>query len=159
MAKMLGWLSAPTTRASCSKRRSRSVSWANDGGKVFTATSRRKRASRARYTSPIPPAPKRDKISYGPSLVPETSAMDRGNNIIEPRKAAVGAYGGWTIDSRVSSGNVPHLRRARSEANYNATRFLHMLYEHRGLETARILLHSTNFHKCLRRLYGPVGMR
>ncbi len=26
----------------------------------------------------------------------------------------------------------------------NATRFLHMLYEHRGLETARILLHSTN---------------
>jgi len=34
--------------------------------------------------------------------------------------------------------------RARSEANYNATRFLYMLYEHRGLETARILLHSTN---------------
>jgi hypothetical protein len=34
--------------------------------------------------------------------------------------------------------------RARSEANYNATRFLHMLYEHRGLETARILLHPTN---------------
>jgi len=34
--------------------------------------------------------------------------------------------------------------RARSEANYNATRFLHMLYEHRGLEIARILLHSTN---------------
>jgi hypothetical protein len=34
--------------------------------------------------------------------------------------------------------------RARSEAQYNATRFLHMLYEHRGLETARILLHATN---------------
>jgi hypothetical protein len=34
--------------------------------------------------------------------------------------------------------------RARSEANYNATRFLQMLYEHRGLEIARILLHSTN---------------
>ena len=34
--------------------------------------------------------------------------------------------------------------RARSKDNYNATRFLHMLYEHRGLETARILLHSTN---------------
>ena len=36
--------------------------------------------------------------------------------------------------------------RARSEVNYNATRLLHMLYEHRGLETARILLYST---KCL----------
>jgi hypothetical protein len=35
-------------------------------------------------------------------------------------------------------------QRANSEANYNATRFLHMLHEHRGLETARILLHSSN---------------
>ena len=34
--------------------------------------------------------------------------------------------------------------RAHSEAHYNATRFLHMLYEHRGLETARILLQATN---------------
>ena len=35
-------------------------------------------------------------------------------------------------------------RRALSEADYNATRFLQMLNEHRGLETARILLHSSN---------------
>src|SRR5713101_6078996 len=73
MAKILGWFSAPTTRTSCSKRRSRSASWAKDGGKIFTATSRRKRESRARYTSPIPPAPRRAKISYGPSFVPEIS--------------------------------------------------------------------------------------
>src|SRR5438067_7171617 len=33
-------------------------------------------------------------------------------------------------------------RRALSEAHYNATRFLQMLHEHRGLETARILMHS-----------------
>ncbi len=39
--------------------------------------------------------------------------------------------------------------RARSEANYNATRFLHMLYEHRGLETARILLHSPKSQKAI----------
>jgi hypothetical protein len=31
-------------------------------------------------------------------------------------------------------------QRARTEAKYNAIRFLHMLDEHRGLETARILL-------------------
>ena len=36
--------------------------------------------------------------------------------------------------------NIYH--RAKSEAGYNATRFLQMLQEHRGLETARILLHS-----------------
>jgi hypothetical protein len=35
-------------------------------------------------------------------------------------------------------------QRAHSEANYNATRFLQMLHEHRGLETARILLHAPN---------------
>ncbi len=35
-------------------------------------------------------------------------------------------------------------KRAHSEANYNASRFLQMLHEHRGLETARILLHATN---------------
>jgi hypothetical protein len=33
-------------------------------------------------------------------------------------------------------------RRALSECGYNATRFLHMLYKHRGLETARILLRA-----------------
>ena len=32
---------------------------------------------------------------------------------------------------------------ARNEARYTATRFLQMLHEHRGLETARRLLHSS----------------
>lgn len=33
-------------------------------------------------------------------------------------------------------------KSARDECSYNATRFLHMLNEHNGLETARILIHS-----------------
>jgi hypothetical protein len=33
-------------------------------------------------------------------------------------------------------------QRARSEAHYNATRFLQMLQEYRGVETAKILIHS-----------------
>lgn len=33
--------------------------------------------------------------------------------------------------------------RALSEAHYKATRFLTMLHEHRGLETARLLIHSS----------------
>jgi hypothetical protein len=32
--------------------------------------------------------------------------------------------------------------RAKAEEGYNATRFLQMLEEHRGRETARILLHT-----------------
>jgi len=34
-------------------------------------------------------------------------------------------------------------RRAKSEANYNAVRFFEMLNVHRGVETAKILLHAT----------------
>jgi hypothetical protein len=34
-------------------------------------------------------------------------------------------------------------QRALSEAHYKATRFLTMLHEHRGLETARLLIHSS----------------
>ncbi len=33
-------------------------------------------------------------------------------------------------------------QRALSELHYNASRFLQMLHEHRGLRTAQILLHS-----------------
>jgi hypothetical protein len=33
-------------------------------------------------------------------------------------------------------------QRALSEVRYSASRFLHMLHEHRGLQTARILLHA-----------------
>jgi hypothetical protein len=32
--------------------------------------------------------------------------------------------------------------RARDEAGYNATRYLQMLHDHRGLETARILINA-----------------
>ena len=39
------------------------------------ATSRPSRGSRARYTSPIPPAPSGAMISYGPSFVPEVRAI------------------------------------------------------------------------------------
>ena len=34
-------------------------------------------------------------------------------------------------------------QRALSEAHYRATRFLAMLHEHRGLKTARLLIHSS----------------
>ena len=34
-------------------------------------------------------------------------------------------------------------QRALTDAGYNASRFHQMLHDHRGLETARILLHST----------------
>jgi len=38
-------------------------------GRIFSATSRFSRRSRARYTSPMPPAPNRAMTSYGPKRV------------------------------------------------------------------------------------------
>src|SRR5215475_12948662 len=47
----------------------RSASSEKEAGRTLIATSRPRRVSRARYTSPIPPAPMGAMISYGPSLV------------------------------------------------------------------------------------------
>src|SRR5450432_991613 len=43
--------------------------------RILTATVRSNRVSSARYTSPIPPAPSGDWISYGPSFVPAVRAI------------------------------------------------------------------------------------
>lgn len=75
LRRMFGWLSAAAARASCVKRCRRSPSAEKDDGRTLIATSRPKRGSRARYTSPIPPAPSGAGISYGSSFVPEVSAM------------------------------------------------------------------------------------
>jgi len=53
----------------------RSLSRAKDSGRIFKATSRPRRVSRARYTSPMPPAPNGAMISYGPSFVPGSRAI------------------------------------------------------------------------------------
>src|SRR6266851_6720980 len=68
---MLGWFSEEIARASRSKRCFASGFSERCDGRILTATVRSRRVSRARYTSPIPPAPSGDWISYGPSLAPE----------------------------------------------------------------------------------------
>jgi hypothetical protein len=49
------------------------------------ATVRCSLVSRARYTSPMPPAPSSDWISYGPNFVPGVSATDHGDYTFEVR--------------------------------------------------------------------------
>ena len=58
-----GEFSAAAACASCSKRRSRSGSCEKNAGRTLMATSRFSTESRARYTSPIPPAPRGPRIS------------------------------------------------------------------------------------------------
>ena len=63
-------------RASRSRRARRSGSVVTACGSVLIATSRPRRVSRARYTSPIPPAPMRAAITYEPRRVPSVSGME-----------------------------------------------------------------------------------
>lgn len=47
------------------------------------------------------------------------------------------------LENRFDTAMMDIYRRAKAEAGYNASRYFQMLTEHRGLETARILLHAT----------------
>src|SRR5436309_15515081 len=67
---MLGWFRAEADRASFSKRLSLEGSEATSAGSTLIATLRPSRVSRARYTSPMPPAPSGARISYGPKQAP-----------------------------------------------------------------------------------------
>ena len=46
------------------------------------------------------------------------------------------------LEERFDAAMMDVYRRAKAEAGYNLTRYCQMLTEHRGLETARILLHA-----------------
>jgi hypothetical protein len=46
------------------------------------------------------------------------------------------------LEARFDDAMMDVYLRALNECDYKATRFLQMLHEHRGLETARILLHA-----------------
>src|SRR5262244_242898 len=70
---MFGWFSDASTSASRRKRVTRSASRENSSGRILIATSRLSLVSRARYTSPIPPFPRRAVISSEPSRVPTTT--------------------------------------------------------------------------------------
>jgi hypothetical protein len=47
-----------------------------------------------------------------------------------------------TLETRFDDAMMDVYVRALKECDYKATRFLHMLHENRGLETARILLRA-----------------
>src|SRR6266496_1896502 len=78
MCAMFGWFKDARVWASRVNRTSRSASLAKRSGSTLIATSRFSFVSRARYTSPMPPAPRAETISYGPSRWPGVRANCRG---------------------------------------------------------------------------------
>ena len=73
---MFEWFSTASSWASRLKRARRSGSPATVSVRNLSATSRPSRVSRARQTSPIPPAPSGATSSYGPSREPGWSGME-----------------------------------------------------------------------------------
>src|SRR5512140_138226 len=82
---MFGWFRDARTWASRVKRSRRSASCAKASGRTLIATSRCRRVSRARQTSPIPPAPRRDRTSHGPRREPGSRGMVLVTIIDNPR--------------------------------------------------------------------------
>src|SRR3974390_898077 len=80
---MFGWFRAAAAFASVSKRNRRSGSIDNTSGRTLMATSRSSRESRARYTSPMLPAPRGERISYWLSFVPGGRGIRRHYSLIE----------------------------------------------------------------------------
>src|SRR5262245_45077095 len=91
---MLGWFKAEAARASFSNRFRREGSEATSAGSTLMATSRESRVSRARQTSPIPPAPRGERISYGFSREPGVRAIRLGKVYASERLIP-----GWRIGS------------------------------------------------------------
>src|SRR5436190_408428 len=87
---MCGWFSAATARASRSNRSRKVGSPATVAGRILIATVRSSRVSRARYTSPMPPAPMAAMTSYGPRRVPGPRDMDWGARIVAQTRRSGG---------------------------------------------------------------------
>ena len=131
---MLGWLSEEAARASCAKRPSRTASAAKRSGRNFTATSRCRSWSRARHTSPMPPAPSREQ-----QLVAAEPHADRG------RHGALASSlswddGGETTPAPVAGQGERKRRNAATAARSGVERFDRLavaLEDHPALELQR----------------------
>src|ERR1700737_1763062 len=121
---MFGWFKAEAERASCSKRWRRPGSEAVAAGSTFKATSRPSRASVARYTSPIPPAPIEAVMRYCESVRPIMRAV----GILQSGLRSVPECGGedeaapalGTVDG-AGGGGTPPLHQERERARGSAS--------------------------------------
>jgi hypothetical protein len=96
-----------TARASRSKRSRNRGSLDRLSGRTLMATVRSSRVSRARYTSPIPPVPRAESISYGPTRALTASGICASRRelwsvkySVRGTRTAVQYSTGWAIGPR-----------------------------------------------------------
>ncbi len=98
MTTMFSCMQRAVVRASRRKRAPSSGPWVLSR---LTATSRPRRRSRARYTSPMPPRPSSRMISYWPMACPGDSSVGAGRPGGMRATSAVGANAAWPRAGRV----------------------------------------------------------
>src|SRR5207248_7155916 len=124
---MLACESCEMVRASRSKRSFRLGLETKCPERTLMATSRPSRVSRARYTSPMPPAPSCPVTSYGPNLVPavimslragdaglrraEGSLHVRLIQVPENQRGDAGAHDGRSHEDGIEMHQRPHQPR------------------------------------------------
>src|SRR3954470_23685739 len=100
--------------ASRSNRVRKCASLVRAAGRTLMATVRSRRVSRAFQTSPIPPAPRGETISYGPRRVPDFTDIRIGAvygavRAPQPERAASAPLR-WPEPSRAGEDGVAQLR-------------------------------------------------
>src|SRR5262245_32936458 len=151
---MLGWFSKARVRACRSKRARRSPSWAKASGRILIATSRWSFVSRARYTSPMPPAPIWSVISYGPSRVPGANdTATRSNYTGMSRREGLVTINGEVATDCSPSGVTLHFATPNKLPRDDLTS---LLIDERKAEARGVF---AKLSKVTRPLVGLVGVR
>src|SRR3954452_2942638 len=130
MVQMPGWLRDDAARASRWKRSSVWPETVIPSGRTLMATTRSRRVSMARYTSPMPPEPSGAMISYGPRRAP----ADRGMKDDDLSDRLLADKGETRVPARYHGAMI---RDVRISINGRSTRYLEA-----GAGWPLILLHA-----------------
>src|SRR6266571_695150 len=109
---MFGWSSLASVFASASNRLTKPSSWNSSGDSAFSATSRPSGCCTARWTTAMPPPPRRSTISYEPSLVPVRSRWPAFSRTRRHSRCATSLSSATSTVTALLSG-MPELHRRR----------------------------------------------
>src|SRR6516165_664761 len=140
MVQILGWLSAEAARASRWNRSRVCGDAVKASGRTLMATPRSRRVSLARYTSPMPPAPSEDWISYGPRRAPAASGMRR-TVILAADADAVNEKPAWVHPGEAEYHALPATHSARMYS-----RVMRAMFEI-GISFGQTASHSPSFEQ------------
>ena len=104
---MFGWLSRASARASRVNRSAKPGSGAAWAGRIFSATRRSRAGWRALYTAPMPPLPRKPRISSCGKSRATSSTVGGTNGLASGRVAVSAAAPCWSRQAGQSPASAP----------------------------------------------------